>query len=91
MSFFIKGFTEPGDWVLDYHLGSGTTCAVSHKLGRRYIGIEQMEYADTKAAQRLERVVGFPMGSEPDDSGISMDINWAGGGEFVFCRSTKST
>jgi len=86
MAFFIKSFTSPGDWVLDYHLGSGTTCAVSHKLGRRYIGIEQMAYAETKAARRLEHVVGFPEGSDPDATGISENIGWCGGGEFVFCR-----
>ena len=68
MRFFIEGFTDPGEWVLDYHLGSGTTCAVSHKLGRRYIGIEEMEYAETKSVHRMKRVIGLP---SVDDSGIS--------------------
>ena len=41
----IEVATEEGDIVLDFHLGSGTTCAVAHRMGRRYIGIEQTDYA----------------------------------------------
>ena len=50
--------TEPNDIVLDYHLGSGTTAAVAHKMGRRYIGIEQMDYIETVAVERLKKVIG---------------------------------
>jgi len=50
--------TKPGDIVLDYHLGSGTTAAVAHKMGRRYIGIEQMDYIETVAVERLKKVIG---------------------------------
>ena len=90
LSFFIEAFSNPGDWVLDYHLGSGTTCAVAHKLARRYIGIEHMDYAETKAAVRLANVVGAPPANEPDSTGISSDIGWSGGGEFMFCRLVSS-
>ncbi len=50
--------TNEGDIVLDYHLGSGTTAAVAHKMGRRYIGIEQMDYIETVAVERLKKVIG---------------------------------
>ena len=46
--------TEEGDIVLDYHLGSGTTAAVAHKMGRQYIGIEQMDYAEEIPVERLK-------------------------------------
>jgi adenine-specific DNA-methyltransferase len=54
----IEMSTEKGDIVLDYHLGSGTTCAVAHKMGRQYIGIEQMDYVETIAVERLKKVIG---------------------------------
>lgn len=50
--------TNEDDVVLDYHLGSGTTAAVAHKMGRRYIGIEQMDYIETLAVERLKKVIG---------------------------------
>lgn len=50
--------TKPNDIVLDYHLGSGTTAAVAHKMGRRYIGIEQMDYIETIAVERIKKVIG---------------------------------
>jgi adenine-specific DNA-methyltransferase len=48
----LSMFTKKGDLVLDYHLGSGTTCAVAHKMGRQYIGIEQMDYIEDIAVKR---------------------------------------
>lgn len=54
----IEMSTDPGDLVLDYHMGSGTTCAVAHKLGRRYIGVEQLDYGDNDSLRRLRGVVG---------------------------------
>ena len=54
----IEMSTEKGDIVLDYHLGSGTTSAVAHKMGRQYIGIEQMDYVETIAVERLKKVIG---------------------------------
>ena len=78
--FLISIFTEPSDIVLDYHFGSGTTGAVAHKIGRRYIGLEQMEYIKTISAQRLINVING------DQTGISEDVNWQGGGSFVYCE-----
>jgi len=75
----IEMTTEPGDIVLDYHLGSGTTCAVAHKMGRRYIGIEQLDYGNNDPDIRLRNVVAG------DQTGISKTINWQGGGSFVYC------
>ena len=53
----ISASCPPNGIVLDYHLGSGTTAAVAHKMGRRYIGIEQMEYVDTITLERLKNVI----------------------------------
>lgn len=76
----IEMTTDEGDIVLDYHLGSGTTAAVAHKLGRRYIGIEQMEEQIDIELDRLQKVIdGY-------EFGISKDINWQGGGSFVYCE-----
>jgi len=72
--------TNPGDLVLDSFLGSGTTAAVAHKMGRRYIGIEIGEHAVTHCAPRLRQVV------EGERGGISGEVNWQGGGGFRFYR-----
>ena len=72
--------TNPGDLVLDSFLGSGTTAAVAHKMGRRWIGIEMGEHARTHCLPRLEKVVAGEQG------GISAAVNWAGGGGFRFFR-----
>jgi adenine-specific DNA-methyltransferase len=50
--------TQPDDLVLDFFMGSGTTAAVAHKMGRRYIGIEQMDYIETISVVRLQKVIG---------------------------------
>lgn len=70
--------TDPGDLVLDYHLGSGTTAAVAHKMGRRYIGIEQLDYGENSPVVRLRKVI------EGEKSGVSKGIGWNGGGSFVY-------
>ncbi|MBK9199154.1 MAG: site-specific DNA-methyltransferase [Betaproteobacteria bacterium] len=72
--------THPGDLVLDSFLGSGTTAAVAHKMGRRWIGIEMGEHAATHCLPRLEKVIA----GEP--GGISAAVNWQGGGGFRFLR-----
>lgn len=72
--------TEPGDIVLDFFLGSGTTAAVSHKMGRQYIGIEQMAYGDDDSISRLRNIVNG------DPSGVSNACGWKGGGSFVYCN-----
>lgn len=72
--------SNPGDLVLDSFLGSGTTAAVAHKMGRRWIGIEMGEHAVTHCVPRLEKVIG----GEP--GGISQAVGWQGGGGFRFLR-----
>lgn len=83
IGFLIKAVTEDGDLVLDYHLGSGTTAAVAHKMNRQYIGIEQMDYIETVAVERLKKVI------EGEQGGISKSVNWQGGGEFVYLELKK--
>ena len=58
LELILELASNEGDIVLDYHLGSGTTAAVAHKMGRRYIGIEQMDYIETVAVERLNKVIG---------------------------------
>jgi len=70
--------TDPGDWVLDPYLGSGTTAAVAHKMGRPYIGVEQGEHAVTYCAKRLRLVI------EGERGGVSPRVGWSGGGGFRF-------
>lgn len=72
--------TKTGDYVLDSFLGSGTTAAVAHKMGRRYIGIELGEHAVSHCAPRLKKVI------EGEQGGISEAVNWKGGGGFRFYR-----
>lgn len=75
--------TKEGDIVLDYHLGSGTTCAVAHKMDRQYIGIEQMDYIKDVTIKRMQKVINGEQG------GISKRINWQGGGEFIYFELDK--
>lgn len=70
--------TEPGDIVLDSFLGSGTTAAVAHKMGRRYIGIELGDHCYTHCKPRLDAVI------DGEQSGISKAVNWHGGGGYKF-------
>jgi len=69
--------TAPGDWVLDAFLGSGTTAAVSQKMGRQWIGIEQGAHVDTLSIPRLRRVI-----DGDDASGVTRAAGWEGGGGF---------
>ena len=76
----IKMITKPNDIILDFFLGSGTTAAAAHKMGRRYIGIEQMDYIEDIAVKRLKKVI------DGEQTGISKTVNWQGGGSFVYCE-----
>ncbi len=78
LRFLVELFTAPGDLILDYHLGSGTTAAVAHKLGRRWVGVEKMDFIDTITLRRLRGVLGG------EGSGISPEVGWVGGGEFTY-------
>lgn len=72
--------SNEGDLILDFHLGSGTTAAVAHKMGRRYIGIEQMDYINDITVPRLQKVI------EGEQGGISKSVGWQGGGSFVYAE-----
>ena len=74
----IEYFSNPNDLILDSFLGSGTTAAVAHKMGRRYIGVELGDHARTHCQPRLRRVV------DGEQGGISQAVNWQGGGGFKF-------
>ncbi|MCY7084082.1 site-specific DNA-methyltransferase [Streptococcus oralis] len=76
----IKISSEEGDLVLDFFMGSGTTAAVAHKMNRQYIGIEQMDYIDTVAVERLKKVI------DGEQGGISQDVAWSGGGSFIYAE-----
>ena len=80
----IEMTTNVGDLVLDYHAGSGTTAAVAHKLGRRYITMEQLCYGENDCVVRLYNVI------KGDKTGISKDISWRGGGSFIYCDLAKA-
>lgn len=70
--------TNEGDLVMDFFAGSGTTLAVAHKMKRRFVGIEQMDYVKSITKERLKKVV------EGEQGGISKAVNFVGGGEFVY-------
>lgn len=76
--------TNPDDIVLDSFLGSGTTAAVAHKMGRRWIGIELGDHAYTHCAVRMKKVI------EGEQGGISKLQNWQGGGGFKFYELAPS-
>jgi adenine-specific DNA-methyltransferase len=76
----VQVATNPGDVVLDSFLGSGTTSAVAHKMGRRWIGIEMGEHARTHCLPRLQKVI------DGEQGGISEAVGWQGGGGFRFLK-----
>ena len=90
----IEYTTEEGDIVLDFHVGSGTTTAVAHKMNRQWIAVEQMDYVETITMERLKKVVGKKVKIEGklieeidyDTGGISESVNWQGGGDFIYCE-----
>lgn len=75
----IEMCTQLGDLVLDSFLGSGTTAAVAHKLGRRYIGVEMGNHAYSLCKPRLDSIIGGT-----DNSGVTKDAEWQGGGGYRF-------
>lgn len=80
----IELSTNENDIVLDFFMGSATTQAVAMKMGRRFIGLEQMDYIHSVSIPRLQKVI------EGEQTGISSDVNWQGGGSFVYCELAKS-
>ena len=78
-------FTKPDDLILDSFLGSGTTSAVAHKMKRRWIGIELGKHAFSHCVPRMKNVI-----SGADKSGMSIPLNWQGGGGFKFYELAPS-
>ena len=83
IAFFIRAVTEDGDLILDFFSGSGTTQAAAHKMNRRWIGVEQMDYIENVAKKRLIKVI------EGEQGGVSKSVNWQGGGSFVYFELKK--
>jgi adenine-specific DNA-methyltransferase len=77
--------SKEGDYVLDCFAGSGTTCAVAHKMKRKWIGVEIGNHADTHILPRLKSVV-----SGTDESGVSEATSWQGGGSFKYYQLGQS-
>ncbi len=80
LEIILMSATQENDLVLDFFAGSGTTCAVAHKMKRRYIGIEQMDYIETITKERLKKVI------EGEQGGISKKCDFKGGGSFVYAE-----
>ena len=79
----IQLTTNENDLVLDFYAGSGTSGAVAHKMKRRYILIEQMDYIHDLPESRLKNVING------EQTGISKSVNWQGGGSFIYCELTQ--
>jgi len=79
----IKFTTKHDDIILDFFLGSGTTCAVAHKMRRQYIGIEQLHYDENDSIVRIKNVING------DQTGVSKSVGWQGGGDFVYLELMK--
>ena len=75
----LTHFSNPGDWVLDSFGGSGTTGAVAHKMGRKWIMVELGEHCHTHCLPRLQKVI-----DGTDQGGISKAVGWQGGGGFKY-------
>tara|TARA_R110001599_G_scaffold249559_1_gene449405 strand:- start:2604 stop:4649 length:2046 start_codon:yes stop_codon:yes gene_type:complete len=74
----LKMITVEKDIVLDFHLGSGTTAAVAHKMDRQYLGVEQLDYGKNDAVNRIKNVISG------DQTGVSKEVSWTGGGSFIY-------
>lgn len=77
--------TQPGDLVLDSFAGSGTTGAVAHKMGRRWIMVELGDHCHTHIIPRLKKVI-----DGEDKGGITESVGWKGGGGFRYYRLAPS-
>lgn len=80
LNHLMKVFTNSGDIVLDFFAGSGSTGAVAHKRGLQYVLVEQMDYVEDTLVNRLINVISG------DRTGVSSELNWQGGGSFVYCE-----
>lgn len=83
--------------ILDFFMGTGVTPAVAHKMGIKYIGIEQLDYGENDSIIRLKNVIGkeqgkgklHPVIENYDTTGVSKAVSWKGGGDFVYCELMK--
>ena len=85
IQLLINSVTKEGDIVLDSFAGSGTTGAVAHKMGRKWIMVELGEHCHTHIIPRMKKVI-----DGTDQGGISKDVNWKGGGGFRYYRLAPS-
>lgn len=85
LHIILTHFSQPGDWILDSFLGSGSTAAVAHKMSRRWIGIELGDHCQTHCQPRLKNVCD---GS--DQTGIAEAVHWRGGGGFKYYELAPS-
>jgi len=85
LNTILKHFSNPSDWVLDSFAGSGTTGAVAHKMGRRWIMIELGEHCHTHIIPRMKKVI-----DGEDQGGITKAVGWKGGGGFRYYRLAPS-
>jgi Adenine specific DNA methylase Mod len=76
--------SNPGDLVLDFYAGSGTTAAVAHKMGRQWIAVEQMAYIQDFPLVRFHKVI------EGEQGGVSKEVGWQGGGSFIYAELAQS-
>lgn len=83
IKFLLEYFSEDNDIICDFFGGSGSTFATAHKMKRTYLGVEQMDYIDDLIITRMKSVI------EGDKTGISKDVEWQGGGSFVYCELAK--
>jgi twin-argninine leader-binding protein dmsD len=72
--------TQENDIILDFFAGSGTTLATAMKMGRKFIGVEQMDYVENITCERIKKVINGEQG------GVSKALNWQGGGEFIYAE-----
>lgn len=75
--------SEKNDIIMDFFMGTGGTCAVAHKMGRQYIGVEQLDYGKNDSVVRLTNVING------DQTGISKLVDWQNGGDFVYMELAK--
>jgi adenine-specific DNA-methyltransferase len=80
LKFLLEYFSDDGDLILDFFVGSGSTLATAHKMKRQYIGVEQLNYDKNDCTIRLQNVI------EGDKTGISAEVDWQNGGSFVCCE-----
>lgn len=80
IAFLMRATTDEEDIVLDFFMGSGTTQSVALKMNRRFVGIDQMDYITTDTVSRLLKTI------EGEPGGISKDVDWKGGGSFIYAE-----